>query len=177
MGNSLLDQLKKTGLVDEKKANKAQKAKHKQAKKQRQSKAVDEDKLRLQQQQAEKVKRDRELNLQRKREADKRAVQAQIRQLIELNQIADYDGEVAYNFTDNNIIKSIHLSEQIHKQLSQGRLAIVKLDDIYKLVPTAVAEKISQRDASTIVQCNTPQQGSEDDDEYADYKVPDDLMW
>jgi len=176
MGNSLLDQLKKSGLVDEKKANKAQKAKHKQAKKQRQNRAIDEDKLQLQQQQIEKVKRDRELNLQRKREADKRAIQAQIRQLIELNQVIDYDGDIAYNFTDNNIIKSIYLSEQVHRQLNRGQLAIVKLGHNYKLVPTAVAEKISQRDEETIIQCNKPQQESEDDD-YADYKVPDDLMW
>ena len=176
MGNSLLDQLKKSGLVDEKKANKAQKAKHKQAKKQRQNKAVDEGKLLLQQQQAEKVKKDRELNLQQKKGADKKAIQAQIRQLITLNQISDYDGDIAYNFTDEKIIKSIYLSEQAHKQLNQGQLAIVKLSDSYKLVPTAVAEKIAQRDATIIVQCNKPQQEGEDDG-YADYKVPDDLMW
>ncbi len=176
MGNSLLDQLKKSGLVDEKKANKAQKAKHKQAKKQRQDKSIDTDKLRLQQQQAEKVKHDRELNLQRKKEADKKAIQAQIKQLIELNQITDYDGEISYNFTDNNVIKNLYLSETIHKQLSQGRLAIVKLGSDYKLVPTAVAEKISLRDKTPIVQCDAPQQDDEDDC-YADYKVPDDLMW
>lgn len=176
MGNSLLEQLKKSGLVDDKKANKAQKAKHKQARQQRQSKVIDDDKLQLQQQQAEKVKRDRELNRQRKEEADKKAIQAQIRQLIELNQLTDYDGDIAYNFTDNNLIKNIHLSEQAHKQLNRGLLAIVKLDGNYKLVPTAVAEKISQRDEAPIVQCNSPQHESEDN-EYADYKVPDDLMW
>jgi len=176
MGNSLLDQLKKSGLVDDKKANKAQKAKHKQAKIQRQNKTIDEEKLRLQQQQAEKIARDRELNLQRKKEADKKAIQAQIRQLIELNQIRDYDGELSYNFTDNNIIKSIYLSEAIHKQLSRGKLAIVRLSNDYKLVPTAVAEKIGLRDKTPIIQCETPQQ-DDTDDEYADYKVPDDLMW
>jgi len=176
MVNSLLDQLKKSGLVDEKKANKAQKAKQKQAKKQRQNRAVDDGKLLLQQQQAEKIKRDRELNLQRKNEADKKAIQAQIRQLIELNRVTDYDGDIAYNFTDEKIIKSIYLSEQVHKQLNQGQLAIVKLGGNYKLVPSAVAEKIVQRDATIIVQCNAPQQENEDDS-YADYKVPDDLMW
>lgn len=176
MSSSLLDQLKKSGLVDEKKANKTQKAKQKQAKKQRQNRTIDEGKLLLQQQQAEKVKRDRALNLQRKNEADKKAIQAQIRQLVELNQITDYDGDIAYNFTDNKIIKSLHLSELVHKQLSQGRLAIVTLDGHYKLVPSAVAAKIAQRDEAIIIQCNRPQQEGEDDG-YADYKVPDDLMW
>ncbi len=176
MGNSLLDQLKQSGLVNEKKASKARKEKQKQAKKQRQSRIADEGKLLLQQQQAEKVKRDRELNLQRKNEADKKAIQAQIRQLIVLNQITDYDGDIAYNFADEKIIKSIYLSEQAHKQLNQGQLAIVKQDNSYQLVPTAVAEKIAQRDETSIIQLNISQQDSKDDD-YADYKVPDDLMW
>ncbi len=176
MGNSLLDQLKKSGLVDEKKANKAQKAQHKQAKKQRQCQTIDANKLQLQQQQVEKAKHDRELNLQRKKEADKKAIQAQIKQLIELNQITDYDGEINYNFTDNNIIKNIHLSENILKQINQGKLAIVKSNSTYKLIPIAVAEKISLRDEQYIIQCKAPQQDDENDG-YADYKVPDDLMW
>ena len=176
MGNSLLDQLKKSGLVDEKKAKKAQKEKQKQTKKQRQHKTVDEERLRLKQQQAEKAKRDRELNLQRKEEAEKKAIQAQIRQLIELNQITDIDGDVSHNFTDNNIIKSIYLSEAVHQKLSQGKLSIAKLDNEYKIVPASVAEKIKQRDEASIIQCTSPQQGDEDD-YYAKYKVPDDLMW
>ena len=41
----------------------------------------------------------------------------------------------------------------------------------------AVAEKIMQRDASCIVSDATTRLETEEDDPYADYKVPDDLMW
>ena len=178
MGNSLLDQLKKTGLVDEKQAKKGLKEKRKQVKQQRKNKTkgLDEDKLSVQQVQAEKVKRDRELDLQRKQEAEHKAIQAQIKQLIEMNRQSQYEGDVPYNFTDDKIVKKIHVSETIHKQLSLGRLAIVKLDENYELVPAGVAEKIRLRDEARVIQCGESQQ-SDEDDYYADYKVPDDLMW
>ncbi len=177
MGNSLLDQLKKSGLVDEKRAKQAQKAKRKEAKKQRQSNHADEERQRLQQRHAEKIKRDKELNLQRKLEADQRAIQAQIKQLVELNQITDYEGDIAHNFTDNNIIKTLYLSEQIHGRLSRGQLTIIKLEGEYRLVPTAVAEKIAQRNESAVIRNKSATETENEDDFYANYKVPDDLMW
>jgi len=42
------------------------------------------------------------------------------------------------------------------------------------------ALKIQSRDASFVVVCNEQQKkpsGSDEDDPYADFKVPDDLMW
>ena len=64
------------------------------------------------------------------------------------------------------------------RHLARGLLAIVKLDDNYELVPAAVADKIDQRDATYLVLRNQPQDGVEDEeDPYADYKIPDDLMW
>ena len=45
------------------------------------------------------------------------------------------------------------------------------------LVPAAVAEKITQRQAESIVVLNAKQQQEDEDDPYADFKIPDDLMW
>jgi len=180
MGNSLLDQLKKSGLVDEKKAKQAQKAKHKQARqlKGKQAKSLDEGKLRAQQAQAEKVARDRELNQQRKQAAEQNAIAAQIRQLIEMNRIDDNDGEIGFNFTDGNTVQRLYVTEKLRDQLVRGGLAIAKLEGRYDLVPAAVAEKIKLRDPSRVVLCNVAQPGaSDEDDPYADYQVPDDLMW
>jgi len=181
MGNSLFDQLKKSGLVDK---NKAQKVKHSQYKnkKQKSSKGaaaqVDEAKLLAQKAHAEKVERDRQLNQQLKEEAERKAVAAQIKQLIESNCVEERDGDIAYNFTDANVVKRIHVSEQVHKHLTTGRLAIAKLGERYELVPMVVAEKIKQRDEQYII---TPEHVDEpeldEDDPYADYKIPDDLMW
>ncbi|NKB78126.1 MAG: DUF2058 family protein [Gammaproteobacteria bacterium] len=66
-----------------------------------------------------------------------------------------------------------------------GRLAIVMLpgnEMLYEVVPTGVANKISQRNEVFVVQVNdkpeSDQDGSQgEDDPYAQYEVPDDLMW
>ena len=106
------------------------------------------------------------------------AIVAQIRQLIETSRAKDTEGEVVYNFTDGNVVKRLYVSELVHKHITAGRLAIARLDDNYELVPTAVAEKIKQRDAQYIIEsAQTSEVEQNEDDPYADYKIPDDLMW
>ncbi len=181
MGNSLIDQMKKAGLVDK---TKAHKAKHDQYKNKKQkvkkgsAEQLDEAKLLAQKAQAEKVERDRQINLQKKEEAERKAIAAQIVQLIESNRVSDRDGEIVFNFTDNNIVKRLFVSETIHKHLSAGKLTIVKFGEGYELVPKPVAEKIKQRDAKCIISHDDIVESVEDeDDPYADYKIPDDLIW
>jgi len=181
MGNSLFDQLKKQGLVDKNKAQSVKREKYKN-KKQKGKKGIvgeqDEAKQLVQKAQQEKVERDRQLNLQRKEEAERKAIAAQIKQLIESNRLEERDGDVAYNFTDGNLIKQIHVSDKIHKHLSTGQLAIAKLGEMYELVPAPVAQKIQQRDPSCIILAeNSTDQVQDEGDPYADYKIPDDLMW
>ena len=181
MGNSMFDQLQKSGLVDKKKAQKVKQEKYKSKKKKAKkgSEAELSEAARLAQQvHAEKVERDRLLNQQRKEEAERKAIVAQIRQLIETNCVKDRDGEVAYKFTDGTTIKQIYVSEELHNHLTIGRLAIAKLGESYELVPAPVAEKISQRDESYIISQNEKEEtGMDEDDPYADYQIPDDLMW
>jgi len=178
---SLQDQLLKAGLVDKKKAQKVQKTKHQQAKLKRKNKVetVDEAKLAAEKAHAEKVERDRQLNLQRKLEAEQRAITAQIRQLIEMNRQEKNAGEITYNFTDGNKVTHIYVDERQQKQLSNGHLAIVRLDGQYEIVPTSVSEKISLRDESYLVSCNRGKEETvvDEEDPYAEFQVPDDLMW
>lgn len=179
MANAFQDQLLKAGLVDGKKVKKAKKDKYNKTKQQGKKAVVeDESKLLAKKAMAEKAERDRELNRQKKEEADKKAVVAQIRQLITMNAQSKDDGELAYNFSDDGVVKKLYVSEQTQKQIVNGRLTIVKLDQSYELVPTAVADKISQRDDSYLILRNEQQEQIEDEDDlYADYKIPDDLMW
>ena len=67
MPNSLQDQLKKSGLVDDKKAKQLKRAKNIQEKLARKTKSpsVDETKLALERAKAEQVERDRQLNLEK----------------------------------------------------------------------------------------------------------------
>ncbi|PCH63163.1 MAG: nucleoprotein/polynucleotide-associated enzyme [Gammaproteobacteria bacterium] len=180
MGNSLFDQLKQSGLVDEKKAKKVR---HGQPKKKLKGKKgapvpVDESKLLAQKAQAEKIERDRLLNQQKKVESDRKAIAAQIKQLIEANRVIDRDGEIVYHFTDANVVKRLYVSESIHKHLASGRIVVARFGDSYELVPRPVADKIKQRDTQCIIQCDSEDKVNDDeDDPYVDYKVPDDLMW
>jgi uncharacterized protein YaiL (DUF2058 family) len=75
------------------------------------------------------------------------------------------------------------VSNDMHKQVTKGRLTVVLLDDAYELVPTPVAEKIAQRDEQSIIyRADLDTSGSDgkeqdQDDWYADYDIPDDLTW
>jgi uncharacterized protein YaiL (DUF2058 family) len=179
MANSFGDQLLKAGLVKKDQLNKVKKSQHKPRKQESKQKAevVNETAAAARQVAAEKAARDSELNRQKIEEAERKAVQAQIRQLVELNRLPQDDGEVGYNFQDGAAIKKIFVSEDIHYKLQCGLLTIVRLDAGYEVIPSVVAEKIRLRDATCIVRNTSAQLENGEDDPYADYKVPDDLMW
>ena len=176
---SLQEQLLQAGMVDAKKAKQIQKDKRKQAKQVPKGHVV-EDAAREQAKkvQAEKVERDREINRQQHEVAEQKAIAAQIKQLIEMNRINRDKGDATYQFVDAAKIKKINVTPQLLDQLSRGRIAIVKLQDRYELVPAVVAQKIEQRDpAVVLVRNDGVQEEVDEDDPYADYKIPDDLMW
>ena len=181
MANSFQDQMLKAGLVSRDKLRKNKKAKYKQEKQQpNQETEANKIKQQAKKSAAEKNQRDRELN-QKKVEADnKKAIQSQIKQLIEMNKIdIGADAEVAFNFEADKKVKKIYVTETLHRKVLNGQLVIVQQEENHVLVPRPVADKIAQRDASVIILCNdsTASDSDELDDEYADYKVPDDLMW
>jgi len=179
MANSFGDQFLKAGLVSKDKLNKAKKSKHKQkkAENRKNSEAVNEAAESARRIAAEKAARDRELNRQQKEAVERKAVQAQIRQLIEMNRLPRDGGEMGYNFQDGTAIKKLFVPEEIHDKLGRGLLTIVRFDAGYDVIPSVVAEKIKLRDESCIISNTATQLDNGDDDPYADYKVPDDLMW
>lgn len=179
MGNSFGDQFLKAGLVNKAQLNKAKKSRSKQQKLQNKQKVevIDEAAMAARQAAAEKAARDRELNRRRKEEAERRAIQAQVRQLIELNRLPRDTGEVGYNFQDGTAVRKIFVTEEVRDKLARGLLAIVRLDDQYQVIPAVVAHKITLRDPACVVSHAAAQPEEGEDDLYADYKVPDDLMW
>jgi len=180
MANAFQEQLLKAGLVDSKKVKKVKQEQYKKQKQQgkQPTPAADDARVLAQKAQAESVERDRELNRQRKQEADRKAMVAQIRQLITMNAQPRDDGELVYNFSDQSLVKKLYVSPQTQAAIIGGRLCIVRLEQVYELVPRAVADKIAQRDASYVIVCNDSETNSVDaDDPYAQYQVPDDLMW
>lgn len=183
MALSLQEQLLKAGLTDKASAKQARadkRKKQKQKGKQKQP-VLDENQIAAQQAVEAKKQRDRELNQQRQAEVEKKAIVAQVRQLITVNIQPKGNGDTLLNFTDDNVVKRMYVSDEVHKQVLDARLAVVKYDDDYALVPMPVADKIIQRIPETVVYRadvrEENKEKSEEDDWYADYEIPDDLTW
>ena len=176
---SLKDQLLNAGLVDKKKAKQLKQELRKEAKvRQKGQVPLDDNKEQVKRNLIEKVERDRQLNKQQQEVVERKAIQAQISQLITMNRIKRESGDIAYQFTDGTRIKKIYVTEQLQKDLVNGRLAIAKLGNEFELLPSSAAEKIRQRDPQVIVLLNTYEvTGVDEDDPYAEYQIPDDLMW
>jgi uncharacterized protein YaiL (DUF2058 family) len=177
---SLQEQLLKAGLVNEKKLNKAKKGSKKSRDLSREVKASVEV---TKQAQAERAK---ELNDVKKEQVISKELKAQVKQLIEMNKIDIKRADIKYNFTDGTLIRHIYVDDATRKQLIAGVLAIaryesagkVKEEESYAVIPSIVANKIAQRDEQTILENKIPEEEVlAEDDPYADFVVPDDLMW
>jgi uncharacterized protein YaiL (DUF2058 family) len=176
---SLQDQLLKAGLADEKKAKTIRSEKRKQRKQQPKGAVqVNEAEVRARQAREEKAERDRQLNLERQQAAEKKAIQAQIRQLVESNRLDRSRGETSYQFVHDKKIKKIFVDDKMVDQLSRGRLAIVHVNDNYEILAEGVARKIMERDENAVVVLHDRNKDDVgEDDPYAGYEIPDDLMW
>ncbi len=179
MGNSLQEQLLKAGLVDAHKLNQTRTSQRKQVKQtgRRGPQADNETRAAAERARAEKAARDRELNRQRQEEAALRAAENEIRQLIHSHRVVRDGGDLAFNFTDGTALKRIYINKAQHAGLVNGSLALVRQDAFYEVIPAEIAERVRARDASLVLVHNQPTDQPEADDPYADYQVPDDLMW
>ena len=180
MSTSLKDQLLAAGLVKKKDVQKAKSAKKKapSAPKNKRNKLSDTT-LRAQRAMLDKAKKDKALNEQRKAEAERKARYAQIKQLIDGGKLDRKEGETAFNFTHKKKVKTIYVTEQQHRQLSQDQVVIIAMDnELYEIVPKKVAEQVAKRESHRVIQL-VSDKGSAPaaDDPYADYQIPDDLMW
>lgn len=175
---TLQEQMLKAGLVSSKKMEKVQRTAKKSRVQAREARAAVEENKKAQ------VERDKQLSEQQKQAVLTKEYKAQVKQLIEMNRITVAKGSIDFNFTDNNLIKKIAVDKLTQTQLINGRLAIARLitdssgKSEYAIIPAVVADKIAQRDAESIVLNSVVSQDVQDeDDPYADFKVPDDLMW
>jgi len=178
MAKSLQEQLLGAGLVDNKKAKAIKQEKRKQKKQQPKGQAqVDESKVRIEQERREKQERDRQLNQERQEKLREKEIQAQIKQVIQQHRI-ERDGELGYQFADGSKIQKIYVNAALQDQLARGRVVIVKTENGYDIVPRTIGDKIAERDAErVIIPAEKVDSEPAEDDPYADYPIPDDLMW
>ncbi len=169
---SLQEQMLKAGLVNEKKLKKAKKGSKKSRDLAREVKAS------VQMTKDEQVQRAKELNQAHKEQLINKEMKAQVKQLVDMNKIEVRNGDIKYNFTHDNLIKFVYVDKITRDQLLNGILAIARYNESYTVIPSSVAHKIQQRDQQTVIEIKVPEKEiAADDDPYADYVVPDDLMW
>ena len=176
---SLQEQFLKAGLVDKTKVKLANQEKSKQKKVERRTgeQTVDEARIAALEVQRKNAERAREANAQRDAAANQKAIVAQIAQMVRQNRQDKGKGDIAYNFTHGTKIERIFVSPAVREHLVAGRLVIVVLNGVAELVPRVIADKIAERDASMVVRVNKSSAQVEEDDPYAAFQIPDDLMW
>ncbi len=123
------------------------------------------------------AERARDANAQRDAAANQKAILAQIAQMVQKNRQGKGNGDIAYNFTHGSKIERIYVSATVQAHLMAGRLVIVCQNGGAELVPRVIADKIAERDASMVVRVNKTSAAVDEDDPYAAFQIPDDLMW
>jgi len=180
MSNPFQEQLLKAGLVTRQQVKKANQQKGKIKKQQHAKKEipVDETRLKIQQAAEEKQKRDRELNQRKQEQRRQQAISSEINQLITDNLIVrDESCDIAYNFQHAKKVKRIYVNEDMKQQIVQGKIGIARIEGRYELVPQAVAKKIQQRNEKRVVLFDVEEKAIDEGDPYADFQIPDDIMW
>ena len=175
--NALQAQLLKAGLVDNKKAKKLSKqAVHEQRTGQSNEAEI---KAKIAQDKQQKLEKDQAIELEKKTLLQEKELKAAISQMITQHKIRDTDGDVAYQFIDNSKIKKQYINQQIYNALVAGSLMIARDQERYAFLPKALAERIDAKLEGFIIKNNTENNAAttDEDDPYAAYVIPDDLMW
>ena len=175
--NALQAQLLKAGLVDNKKAKKLSKqAVHEQRTGQSSEAEIKAKSAHDHQQQQAK---DHAIELEKKAILEDKELKATIIQMITQHKIRDTDGDVAYQFIDDGKIKKQYINQQIYNALVAGSLVIARDHESYAFLPKALADRINAKLEGFII-VNTSEKNeavTDEEDPYAAYVIPDDLMW
>ena len=179
MSMSLREQLLAAGLGSKKQAKQIdhqerqqqhQKAKHKIG-------PTNEQKLAAEKAQAEKLARDQELNRLQQEKAAKKALRAEVAQLVEQNREPKLQTDDYFNFIDRDRVRRISVTPALRERILRGDLLFVRYKGHYELVPPPIAERIRERDPQAIVTLKQASDKVDENDPYKDFVVPDDLVW
>lgn len=179
MRNPLQEQLLKAGLAKKQQVDDAARA----LKKQKHGKSAakpSEQQRQAQRAQAEKAERDRQLAAEQKAQARAKELQAQIKQIIESHRV-EVGGEIAYRFVDGNKVKELQVDQPTRDKLASGALVIAAFGEGYAVIDRKAADMVYQRQGNIVSdhgrKDDSGESASSDDEYYAQFEVPDDLMW
>ena len=126
---------------------------------------------------AARQKAEREEAERKKRlKAQRKANRTKIRRLTLDNCLNVDDADIPFQFMVGNNIKNIYVTAEQREQLLSGALRITFQDGRRCLIPAAIATQIHELDPEKLIIDPSAVEESADD-EYADFKVPDDLIW
>ena len=117
-----------------------------------------------------------------------RSVQAlnlQIRELLDRHAVNDRNAGIAFNFTREDVVRRVYVTDEQRRQLAAGELALVGFRRRHHLVPAGVADEIQalrpiifvHRAAGAGGDTPAGDCASGEDDPYRDFPIPDDLHW
>lgn len=111
-------------------------------------------------------------------EQRRKALKEQIKQLIETHCVKNYAGSEAYAFLVGKRVRQLFVTEEIRKRLSDSDLVITRLNGNTFLVPPDIGDQILAVNPQWAVFKNTDEpSAAQEDSDYADFQVPDDLIW
>lgn len=102
-----------------------------------------------------------------------------LRQMIRANRIDRAYAGVPYRFTQESRVREVAVTGTQQGRIARGELAIVSDGERIELVPAKVARRVRGIDPNAVLVLNGGDESGPDtgDDPYAEYRVPDDLMW
>lgn len=188
MAKSLQEQLLASGVAKPKQAKKAKREKVRRDQAARRDGKTPDEKKALEAEiaraEAAKRERDRQLNASQKSERQEREQVQSATQIIDQHRIkagrqkGDKGDNIAYSYTVGGKVRRIEVSPGQQRDLAAGRLAIVRHGDKTSLVPRAAAQRLPESWSDAIWLLSREQEAVVDpDDPYADFQVPDDMMW
>lgn len=110
---------------------------------------------------------------------ERKALKAKIKLLIDENKVDEWKGEVVYRYMVDKRIRELYVTEKVQSELAARALAITRLNGDTYVVPRAIALAIKEINPQWSVfnlDEETAPAATETDD-YAEFKVPDDLKW
>jgi uncharacterized protein YaiL (DUF2058 family) len=178
---SLQDQLLKSGLISKQKSKQANTDKRRKAKQKKKKGAVQisDVQIAINKQKEQLKKQDLNKNQATQKELHARSEHGKLIQMIAQHCEKEYQGEIDYHFTFDAKVKRIAINSETQQRLTNGQLAICVLNDEFYLINKEAAEKLIDIDASVLVALHekVDTSATEEDDPYAEFAVPDDLIW
>lgn len=177
MSSTLRDQLIKAGLATEKQAKKVSHDQRQRGVGQHQPAPNAQQKQEAERARAAKAARDEELNRQQKLKAERKALIAQIRQIVEQHRLPKVESDDKFNFVDERRVRFVLVDAALRERLNHGEVSIVRYGRSYEIVPADIASRIRERDARSVVSLDAAPTAVDENDPYKDFAVPDDLTW